>query len=814
MSPARECAVFSWTTDLRHAWRALLRTPGFLVITVGTLALAIGSVVAMFSVVYAVLFRPLPYPEPEQVVVLEGVAPGSDLPERFGLGNEFYLQYKEQSKLLSDIFVYGGGTSTLRITDRVERVPMGFATYDMFSTLGVSPLLGRLPRAEDEDRVMVASYQMWQSWLGGDSTAIGKSYFAGGAMRELIGIMPPDFQFINENTLVWVSNVIQPANLQVGNLGALIVGRMKPGATREQLASELTLLAKGLPERFGGPANYSRFIEQYRALITPASESFTGATVTTSLKVLLWAVLVMLAIACANVTNLFMVRVEGRHRDLAVRRALGASPAQLARLQLAEGVVVALMAGVLAVLLCAVALPVFVRSAPEGISRLSSVSLDATTLVAAFVLVVVTVFACTSIPAFRASAPSFSRLREGGRTGTNRKHWGRDALVVGQTALALVLLIGSALLVRSFNSLRNVDAGYQTRDLYTFQFAPEQPHLTDGPSWGRLHLDFMDRLRALPGVTDVGVVNNIPLDEGTGRTRYLTEHMEAGAAGVLLARNFSGGDYFRAMGIRMRRGRDFTNSEAVTPNTNVIVSRSAAEQLWPGQDPIGQRLRRPGGDSSLYIVVGEVDDVKQLDWRDEGEAIVYHPLTGPTASAYGMGSPAYVVKSSRAAGLSREVREMVRQIAPEAPVYREFTMESLAHRALAPLSFTMMLLLFVAGLALMLGAVGLYGVLSHLVTQRTREIGVRMALGATAQKVQAMVVRQGARIVIVGVAVGIAVALASTRLLGSLLYGVGAVDPLMFGAMALFLFVVGLMASWIPARRASLVDPLESMRGE
>jgi predicted permease len=806
--------VFSWTTDLRHAWRALLRTPGFLVITVGTLALAIGSVVAMFSVVYAVLFRPLPYPEPEQVVVLEGVAPGSDLPERFGLGNEFYLQYKEQSKLLSDIFVYGGGTSTLRITDRVERVPMGFATYDMFSTLGVSPLLGRLPRAEDEDRVMVASYQMWQSWLGGDSTAIGKSYFAGGAMRELIGIMPPDFQFINENTLVWVSNVIQPANLQVGNLGALIVGRMKPGATREQLASELTLLAKGLPERFGGPANYSRFIEQYRALITPASKAFTGATVTTSLKVLLWAVLVMLAIACANVTNLFMVRVEGRHRDLAVRRALGASPAQLARLQLAEGVVVALMAGVLAVLLCAVALPVFVRSAPEGISRLSSVSLDATTLVAAFVLVVVTVFACTSIPAFRASAPSFSRLREGGRTGTNRKHWGRDALVVGQTALALVLLIGSALLVRSFNSLRNVDAGYQTRDLYTFQFAPEQPHLTDGPSWGRLHLDFMDRLRALPGVTDVGVVNNIPLDEGTGRTRYLTEHMEAGAAGVLLARNFSGGDYFRAMGIRMRRGRDFTNSEAVTPNTNVIVSRSAAEQLWPGQDPIGQRLRRPGGDSSLYIVVGEVDDVKQLDWRDEGEAIVYHPLTGPTASGYGMGSPAYVVKSSRAAGLSREVREMVRQIAPEAPVYREFTMESLAHRALAPLSFTMMLLLFVAGLALMLGAVGLYGVLSHLVTQRTREIGVRMALGATAQKVQAMVVRQGARIVIVGVAVGIAVALASTRLLGSLLYGVGAVDPLMFGAMALFLFVVGLMASWIPARRASLVDPLESMRGE
>ncbi len=268
------------------------------------------------------------------------------------------------------------------------------------------------------------------------------------------------------------------------------------------------------------------------------------------------------------------------------------------------------------------------------------------------------------------------------------------------------------------------------------------------------------------------------------------------------------------MGIRLRRGRDFTTGEAVTPNSSVIVSQSAAELLWPGQDPIGKQLRRTGGDSAVYLVVGEVDDVKQDDWRDDGEAIVYHALTGPTPTAWGMGSPAYVVKSARAATLSREIRELVRQIAPEAPVYREFTMERLANRSLAPLSFTMSLLLFVASLALMLGAVGLYGVLSHLVSQRTQEIGVRMALGATARKVQQMVVGQGVQIVVIGAVVGLLAALASTRVLASLLFGVEAIDPLLFAAMALFLVTVGLVASWVPARRASLVDPIEAMRGE
>ena len=803
-----------WTSDFRHAWRALLHTPAFLVTSVVTLALAIGAVVGMFNVVNTVLLRPLPFPDSERLVVLSGTAPGSDLPDRFGLGPEFYLHYKERSQLLDGIFLFGGGTSTLRTNDRVERIPMAFPTNDVYATLGARPQAGRLPVPEDADRVVVISDRLWSSWFGRDPAVIGKKYFVAGQMREVIGIMPPEFRFPTDETLLWVPTEIRPAEVRPGQLGAPIIARMKPGVTREQLAAELTRLSKELPARFGGQPNYARIIERHNALVEPILERLVGPVATTSLWVLMGAVSVVLLIACANVANLFMVRAEGRRRDLAVRRAIGASRAQLVRLQMMEALIVALAAGALAVILSALTLPLFLRAAPEGIPRLNSVGLDLQTVAAAFVLVVFAALACGAVPALHASSPDLNRLREGSRGSTGRRHFGRDLLVVGQTALALVLLIGAALLVQSFQRLRNVDPGYDTTDLYTFQFAPEQARLTDGPSWGRLHLDFMDRLRALPGVTGVGVVNNIPLDEGTGAGRFLTEALDPQSGGGLLDQNFTGGDYFRIMGIDLLRGRPFTRDEAVTPNANVIISRSAGERLWPKQDPIGQRIRRTVGAPQWFTVVGMVEDVKQDDWRDAGEAIVYFPLTGPAPNAWAMGSPAYVVKSPRASSLGREVRDLVRQVAPEAPVYREYTMEFLAQRSRVQLSFTMLTLGVVSALAIILGAVGLYGVLSYVVAERTREIGVRMALGATAGAVRRMVVSQGAKVVLMGAVVGVAVALASTRFLKTLLFEVDAVDPVMFVAMSLMMIGVGMLASYVPARRASRVDPIESLRAD
>ena len=801
-------------SDFRHAWRALVRTPAFLFTAVATLALAIGAVVGMFSVVNTVLLRPLPFPDPDRLVVLSGTAPGSDLSPRFGLSQEFYLHYKERSQLLDGIFMFGAGTSTLRTENRVERVPMAFPTNDIYATLGVRPQLGRLPVAEDEDRVVVISDRLWSSWFGRDRSVVGKTYFVSGRMREVIGVLPPEFSFPTEEMLLWVAGEIRPAQIRPGQFGVPVVARMKPGVTREQLAAELTRLSKDLPARFGGSASYARIIEKHSAVVDPLLDRLVGPTAGTSLWVLLGAVTVVLLIACANVANLFLVRSEGRRRQLAVRRAIGASRAQLVRLQMVEAFLIALLAGGLAVILSVVTLPLFVRAAPEGIPRLGQAGLDLSTLAAAFGLVVVAALACGAIPALHASSPDLSRLRDGARGSTGRRHFGRDVLVVGQTALALVLLIGSALLVESFQRLRNVDPGYDTTDIYTFQFAPDQERLTDGPSWGRFHLDFMDRLRALPGVTGVGVVNNIPLDEGTGTSRFLTDSMPPDNGGALLDTNFTGGDYFRVMGIELLRGRPFTPDEAVSANNSVIVSQSAAARMWPDRDSVGQRIRRTGDTPVWFTVVGVVKDVKQDDWRQAGEAIVYFPLTGPTPAAWAMGSPAYVVKSPRAPSLGGEVRELVRQVAPEAPVYREFTMEFLARRSMIELSFTMLTLGVVSALAMILGAVGLYGVLAYVVAERTQEIGVRMALGATARAVRLMVMSQGAKVVLVGTVVGIAAALASTRLLAALLYEVNAVDPMVFVAMSMLMIGIGILASYVPARRASNVDPIDSLRND
>jgi predicted permease len=814
----RDAQPFAWLQglgrDLSHARRALLRTPGFLVTAVGTLALAIGAVAGMFNVVNTVLLQPLPFQNPDRLVAVAGTAPGSDLPERFGLGQEFYLHYKEHSKLLDGISMVGAGTSTLRTDDRVERIPMAWPTNDLYPLLGLRPQLGRLPVPEDDDDVVLISDQLWSSWFGRDPSVIGKSYFVSDGMKQIIGVMPPEFRFPSNETMLWVATPIRVEQVRPGQFGSFVLARLKEGVTQEQLALELTRLSRELPERFGGPPNYARLIEKHHAVVEPLLDRLVGRTARTSLWLLLGAVFIVLLIACANVANLLLVRAEGRGRDMAVRRALGASRAQLVRLQLAEALMVAMPAGVLAVFLSAVTLPLFLRAAPREIPRLDAAAgLDLATVGATFGLVLLAVLISGAVPALRASSPDLTNMRDGGRGTTGRRYWVRNMLVAGQTALALVLLICSALLVQSFQRLRNVDPGYETADIYTFQFAPDQKHLTDGPAWGRLHVTFMEQLRALPGVTGVGLVNNIPLDEGTSARRFLSDAMSDEGGGALLDQNFTAGDYFRVMGIELLQGRAFTDDEAFTPNNNVIVSRSVATRLWPNGSALGQRIRRVTGDSTAepYTVVGVVEDVKQDDWRDAGEAVVYFPLTGPTPGSWGMSSPAYVLKSSRAETLQREVRELVRQIAPEAPVYREYTMEFLARRSTLELSFTMLTLGVMSALALILGAVGLYGVLSHVVAARTREIGVRMALGATPGSVRRQVVSQGTKVVLIGVAIGVAVALASTRFLGTLLYEVKALDPVVFALMSVMMTAIGMLASYMPARRASSVDPIVSL---
>jgi predicted permease len=797
-----------WLLDLKFGARSLRRSPGFAAVAIGTLALAFGVTAGMFSVVNTVLIHPLPYSQPDRLVYVTGTAPGSDLPPDIGVASEFFVHYRERSTLVENIALYDSFTSTMRAGEHVERIRMAAPTYTLFDTLGAVPILGRLPVAADQSTVALISDTLWETWFGRDPGVIGKTFDISGDNRTVIGVMGPDFGFPTDGTLVWIPGDINPQRITPGRFGTPMIARMKPGATPDAVAREFTALAKELPARFGGSPAYARVIDQYRSVVTPLTDELLGSAAR-PLWVLFGASGIVLLIACANVANLFLVRSDGRQREMAVRQAIGARRGQLLRVQFSEVLIVSGCAAVLAVVLARFTLPLLVRVAPTGVPRLAKAGVDLETVLFAAVLSLGAGLACGLLPALRASAPALLRLREGGRGMTRGRHWTRNALVVAQTALALILLVSSGLLLRSYSKLSHVNPGYSTTDIFTFQIAPSQPSLNDGPSYARFEMDFMDRLRALPGVQSVGLIENVPLDEGTANARFLSD--AAGGDGTLLNTTFAGADYYKTMSIPVLAGRPFTREDATTSLGNVVISKTAAERLWPGQDPIGRRLQRVGL-TTWETVVGVVGDVIQRDYRDPAQALVYFPMTGQDPKQWALPSPAYVIKTSRADTIASDVRAIVREVAPEAPMYRTFTMAGLAERSMSALSFTMLTLALVSAMALILGAIGLYGVLSYVVAERTREIGVRMALGAQPGGVRRMVVAQGAQVVGIGIVIGLIGAWPTAKQLGALLYEVQPLDPVTFAAMSVSMALVGLLASYIPARRASNVNPIQSLR--
>ena len=810
-------AVESWIRDFRHSARSLARTPGFTLTVVATLALAIGANASIFSVVKVVLLEPLPFPNADRLVHIGGTAPGTDQPEEFGVPDELYFAYRESVPGIEDAGIYGTGSSTTRAEGQVDQLFVTQATPSFFTTLGAVPLHGRLPADNDDGRVVVLSHWLWQNWFNSDEKVIGKSYSFAGQNREVIGIMKPEFRFPDERVAFWVPLAIRAAQVTPGGFGPRMVARMKPGTDRAALVAQLEPLARQVQQRLGGPAPYVRIMERHRPVVKPLREQLVGR-ISTALWILLGTVGIVFLVACVNVANLFTVRAENRRVELSVRRALGAGRGDLVRPQVTDALLLAAAGGAVGALIAWAGVPLLVRAAPDAVAGgfagapipgLAAAHLDRAALLFTAGISVLAACAFGLLPAFRLSGSRLGSLQQAGRGIVGRRSLARDALVAVQTASALVLLVGAALLMRSVWQLSRVDAGYDTKGIFTFQIAAGGPDLNDRASVSRFQYVFMDRLKALPGVESVGFISTLPLDEGAGSVNVTTPRIQASGAEAPLVRNAAaGGAYFQTMGIELKRGRYFERMEEELGTRNVIISESAAKVLFPGEEPIGQQVRpAAGGGDTWFTVIGVVEDVLVDDLRRTSpEPMVYLPGAST--------SPAYVMKSARADQLAPEVRAIIREVIPNSPMYRIFTMEGLAAKAMASLSFTMVMVSIAAVLALVLGAVGLYAVLSYGVTQRTQEIGVRMALGAEAKTVRRMFVWQGTRVALLGVVVGALAAVALTRYIQTLLFGVGRLDAMAFAGMSAVMLAVALVASYIPARRASRVDPLVALRSE
>ena len=524
--------------------------------------------------------------------------------------DELYFEYRESVPGIEDIALYGTGSSTTRAEGQVDQLFLTQATPSFFTTLGVQPLHGRLPTDQDDDRVVVISHWLWQSWFSSDPAVIGKSYTFAGQTRTVIGVMKPEFRFPDERTAFWVPLQIRAAQVTPGGFGPRMVARMAPGTDRAALVAQLEPLARRVQQRLGGPAPYVRIMERHRPVVKPLREHLVGK-IATPLWILLGTVGIVFLIACANVANLFTVRAENRRRDLVVRRALGAGRGDLMRSQVAEALLLAAAGGAAGALIAWAGVPLLVRAAPDAVAGgfasapipgLATASLDLTALLFTAGISVLAACAFGLLPAFRFSGSRLGSLQQAGRGVVGRRSFTRDALVVVQTASALVLLVGSALLMRSFWQLSNVDAGYDTKDIFTFQIAPSRPELNDRTSVSQFQYAFMDRLKALPGVESVGFITTLPLDEGAGTQNITTPAIEASGAEAPLVRFAgAGGAYFQTMGIELLRGRYFERVEEEQGIPNVIISQSAASVLFPGEDPIGKQLR-PAAATSRDVV--------------------------------------------------------------------------------------------------------------------------------------------------------------------------------------------------------------------
>ena len=798
--------------DVRYAARIFAKQPGFAATAMLTLALGIGATTAIFSVVYGVLLKPLPFEDPGTLVTLRQHAPHGAGTNH---GRATYLTYRENQQAFEAIGAWDPAEVSITGGGAPERIQALLVSASTLPILRVRPLIGRTFTAEDDTpggplRVIL-TFGYWQRRFGGAETVVGQQLAIDGTPAEIIGVLPASFKFLRTRP-----EVVLPLPLDVNaprfiSFGFQALARLKPGVTLAQANADVARLISLLPPMFAQL--------ELRPNVRPLADDVIR-NVAEILWILLAAVGVVLIVACGNVANLFLIRAEARQHELAMRAALGASRGRLARALLSECVLLALGGGVLGVVLAQAALGLLRKMAPERLPRIDEIAIDPAVLLFTLSISVLSGVFFSLFAILKFGNPGTTALKQGGRTSSDApaRQRTRNALVVGQVALALTLLIISGLLIRTFVAMRQIDPGFtRPEEVQTFVVAIPEGLISDPERTARTHESVAERLAQVTGVTSVGLSSSITMDgENNGNAIEVEDAPPVEGQRTPLRRFKSiAPGYVETMGNRLVAGRAITWSEIHERRPVIIISEPLAREYWgePGK-ALGRRIRGCCGSNRPWREIVGVTGAE----RDDGlglppTAIVYWPMM---SESYSWRTMAYAVRSSRVGtpGFLRELEQAVWAVNPNLPLARVQTLEEIQASSMAQTSFALVMLAIAAGVALLIGVVGIYGVIAYAAAQRTREIGVRMALGAQVADVRSMFMRHGLTLTVTGIALGIAASIAATRVMSSLLFGVSPTDPMTYVAVSAVLASVALFATYLPARRAARVDPIVALRAE
>jgi putative ABC transport system permease protein len=808
--------------DLRYSLRGLLKSPGFAAVAVIVLALGIGANTAIFSVVNAVLLRPLPYPDADRLVRIWHVPPAKSFPgiSLFSVSPANYLDWENQNHVFAQMAIYGGRDFDLTGTDHPEEVEGSAVSSHFFSVLQVQPMLGRVFTPEEDQpghgNVVILSHRFWQNHFGSNPDIVGRTIHLNGGSYLVAGVMPASMR-LPDTAQIWTPLGWTDQERAVrGNHNYLVIARLKPSVDFKQAQAEMNTISARLEQQ------YPEDDKGWGAVTLPLRDDLVS-DVRPALLVLLGAVAFVLLIACANIANLVLAKTFARKKEIAIRTALGASTSRVLSQVLSETVLLALGGGALGLVMAHSGVRLIVAFLADKLPRFAEIAIDSRVLGFTLVISLFTGVLAGLLPAWRLIKTDLNEaLKQGlGRTDTDSGgQRARSMLVVSEVALSLILLIGAGLMIRSLWQLRAVDPGFDPHNVLTVTVSVPATKFPVPAQQISFFDQVLQRVRTLPGVESASVIDNLPLGGGGSHQPVAIEGRRAvpmSEQPEVDVRLISTG-YLSAMRIPLLRGRDISDADAAGRPAVVLISDSMAKRLWPSEDPIGKHLTLSFFPDAVREIVGVVADTK-LDALDESRdtATLYFPLdqvSAPSGGWRSFGMSLAVRTASNPASAVSAVTNAVHQIDRDAPVLDIQSMDDLINNSLSQQRFSMLLLGAFAGLALLLAAVGIYSVLSYSVRRRIREIGIRMALGAQIGDVLRLIVIEGMRPTLIGVVIGLAGALALGRVLANLIYGVKPTDPITFGAVSVLLAGVGLFASIIPAYRATRVEPMKTLRDE